>query len=156
MKWTLLTLTLLFCGCAAVNKAEALIGKVSAQVDAIKPKVDLALATASEAKAKAEKTADEALATLAAKGAPVDGSASELVAWAAKNPVEAAGVPGALLTAIAALAVGYKRKKDALGVVAKGVEDAPDDAKALVKHAIAAAGGSDKTIRATIRAAKQS
>jgi hypothetical protein len=148
MKSMTLMLVLLTCGCSAISKTEALIGKVS-------EKADHAITIAKEAKAGAEAAADEAFAKLEAKGAPVDGSASDLGDWAIKNPLEAASVPGALLTALAALAVGYRRKKAALVAVVKGVEDASDDAKANVKAAVADAGGSDPTIRATIAAIKK-
>jgi len=163
MKKTLTTLALLCCvSCTAVNKAEELIGKVSAQVDNLKPKVEAAAAlantaveTAKAAKAQAEAKADEALNGLAAKGAPVDGSAGDLLKWAAANPGDAAQNGGLLATALAALLLGYKRKKamTALAAVVKGVEDSDDDVKEKVKASIKESGGD--AVRDVIRAVKK-
>lgn len=163
MKKILTTLALLCCvSCTAVNKAEELIGKVSAQVDNLKPKVEAASAmantaieTAKAAKAQAEAKADEAMNTLAAKGAPVDGSAGDLLKWAAQNPGDAAQNGGLLATALTALLLGYKRKKamTALAAVVKGVEDTDDDVKDKVKASIKEAGGD--AVRDVIRAVKK-
>lgn len=158
----LLMLALLCCGCATVNKAEELIGKVSSKVDQLGPAVTAAaetaktaIAVATEAKAKVEAKADTALNTLAERGAPVDGSAGDLMAWVAKHPIEAAKDPALVATALAALLMGYKRRKavQALKAVVKGVEDAGDDAKAEVKAAIKDAGGD--AARDMIRAIKK-
>lgn len=165
MKKTLTTLALLCCAsCTAVNKAEELIGKVSVQVDNLKPKIEAASAmantaieTAKAAKAQAEAKADEAMNTLAAKGAPVDGSASDMLKWAAQNPMDAAQNGGLLATVMTAILLGYKRKKakDALAVIVKGVEDASPDAQANVKAAIKEAGGSQAGVRDLIRQVKK-
>lgn len=165
MKKTLMMLALLCCAsCTAVNKAEELIGKVSAQVDNLKPKIEAASAmantaieTAKAAKAQVEAKADNALNTLETKGAPVDGSAGDLLKWAAANPGDAAQNGGLLATALAALMLGYKRKKamTALATVVKGVQDASPDAQANVKAAIKDAGGSESGVRELIRAVKK-
>lgn len=162
MKKTLTMLALLCCGCSTLNKAEELIGKVSDKVDKLGPKVEAAAAmagsaieTAKAAKAQAEAKADEAMNTLAAKGAPVDGSAGDLLKWAAANPGDAAQNGGLLATALAALLLGYKRKKamTALAAVVKGVEDTDDDVKDKVKASIKEAGGD--AVRDVIRAVKK-
>lgn len=165
MKKTLTTLALLCCvSCTAVNKAEELIGKVSAQVDNLKPKIEAASAmantaieTAKAAKAQAEAKADEAMNTLAAKGAPVDGSAGDFMSWVAKNPLDAAKDPTLVATTLAAILLGYQRKKamKALATVVKGVQDASPDAQANVKAAIKDAGGSESGVRELIRAVKK-
>jgi hypothetical protein len=147
-----------------VNKAEELIGKVSAKVDQLGPAVTAAAETAKaavvvaqEAKAKAEATADKALDHFAAKGAPVDDGAGAFLAWAKDNPMEAAKEPALFATTLAALLMSYKRKKAvaALKAVVKGVEDASDGAKAEVKAAIKEAGGSADGVRDVIRAVKK-
>jgi outer membrane murein-binding lipoprotein Lpp len=162
MKWTILTLGLLCCGCATVNKAEELIGKVSAKVDQLGPAVTAAtetakaaVAVAQEAKAKAEAKADAALDTLAAKGAPVDGTAGELGSWLKDHPMEAVKDPALVATALTALLLGYKRKRaaDALRVVVKGVAEADPEAAAKVKAAIKGAGGD--AVRDVISAVKK-
>lgn len=163
MKKTLTTLALLCCvSCTAVNKAEELIGKVSAQVDNLKPKIEAASAmantaieTAKAAKAQAEAKADEAMNTLAAKGAPVDGSAGDFLSWVGKNPLDAAKEPTLVATTLAAILLGYQRKKtkDALRAVVKGVEDSDDDVKDKVKASIKDAGGD--AVRDVIRAVKK-
>lgn len=161
MRPTILLLALLCCGCSTVSKAEALIGSLASKVDELGPAVTTAAATAKAAsegvaalRAKSEAAAEKALADLAAKGAPVDGSAGDLAKWTASNPVEAVGSGGALLTALAALAAGYRRKARALAVVVKGVEDAPPEAREATKAAIRGAGGD--AVRDVIRAAKRS
>lgn len=159
---TLLMLGLLCCGCATVNKAEELIGKVSAKVDQLGPAVTAAtetakaaVAVAQEAKAAVEAKADTALNTLADKGAPVDGSAGDLLSWVGKHPMEAAKDPALVATALTALMLGYKRRKavQALAAVVKGVEDAPADAASAVKASIKEAGGD--AVRDVIRAVKK-
>lgn len=160
----LLSTALLCCACSTVNKAEELIGKVSSKVDQLAPAVTAAaetakaaIAVAQETKAKVEKQADDALNTLAAKGAPVDGKAGDLLRWLGENPMEAAKDPALVATALAALLMGYKRRKaiTALKAVVKGVEDASPDAQANVKAAIKDAGGSLAGVRETIREIKK-
>lgn len=159
-----------FTGCGTIQKADealtdtkVLIGKVSAKVEELAPKVTAAatlaqsaIDSAKEAKAAAEAKADVALNTLAERGAPVDGSAGDFLAWAAKHPVDAAKDPALFATALAALLLGHKRKKavDALKAVVKGVEDAPSQAADAVKASIKEAGG-DK-VRDMIREIKRS
>lgn len=159
-----LSTALLCCGCSTVNKAEELIGKVSAKVDQLGPAVTAAtetakaaVAMAQEAKAKVEAKADTALNTLGDKGAPVDGKASDLLAWLKDNPMEAAKDPALVATALVALLMGYKRRRalTALAAVVKGVEDASPDAQANVKAAIKDAGGSASGVRELIREVKK-
>lgn len=166
-----LSTVLLCCGCSTVNKAEealtdakVLIGKVSSKVDQLAPAVTAAaetakaaIAVAQETKAKVEKQADEAMNGLAEKGAPVDGTAGDLLKWAAANPVDAAQNGGWLATALVAILMGHKRKKAlaALATVVKGVEDASPDAQANVKAAIKDAGGSASGVRELIREIKK-
>lgn len=167
----LLSTALLCCACSTVNKAEeamsdakVLIGKVSSKVDQLAPAVTAAaetakaaIAVAQETKAKVEKQADDALNTLAEKGAPVDGKAGDLLRWVGQNPLEAAKDPALVATALAALLMGYKRKKaiTALKAVVKGVADTSEDAQAEVKANIADAGGNESGVRDLIRAIKK-
>lgn len=173
MRLTKLTLVLLCSGlslsCAVAGKAEELIGKVSAKVDQLSPVVTQAvdtaksaLAAAEQAKAQAQAAADKAFADLAVKGAPLD-SAASLAKWAVQNPVEAGGSGTALLTALAALAVGYKRKKeeadkkgDALAVVTQAVESLDANAKNTLKDLVKSNGGDHPDIKAAIAEAKAS
>ena len=167
----LLSTALLCCACSTVNKAEealsdakVLIGKVSSKVDQLAPAVTAAaetakaaIAVAQETKAKVEAKADTALNTLGDKGAPVDGKAGDLLRWLGENSMEAAKDPALVATALAALLMGYKRRKAvaALKAVVKGVEDASPDAQANVKAAIKDAGGSLAGVRDTIREIKK-
>lgn len=148
----------------ALSDAKVLIGKVSAKVDQLGPAVTAAsetakaaIAVAQETKAKLEAKADVALNTLAERGAPVDGTAGDLLKWVKDNPMQAAKDPALVATALAALLMGYKRRKalTALAAVVKGVEDASPDAQANVKAAIKDAGGSASGVRELIREVKK-
>lgn len=132
------------------EQTDRTLGTVSLGVEKAREIATAAAAKVESLRADVDKAAEE----LEAKGAPVDGSASDLLAWAASNPVTAAGSGGSLLTLLAALALGYKRAKKAVSVMARGIESIPDPAVSeIVKEAIAARGGKAPEINAQIQSA---
>lgn len=125
------------------------LGAVAATVDTVKPIAESALAKVEALKLDVDKATDE----LEAKGAPVEGSAGDLMKWAAQNPLTAAGSSGSLLTVLAGLMVGYRRKRKALEIVVNAIEGQPEAVAAPVKEAVAATGGKAPSINAAIQSA---
>lgn len=171
-RWMVLTVTsfLLFTGCSSLPTKEdwekwksdihKVVGAAAGAVDKAQEMAEKAMEKAEAVQAAVDAKIEASFQELEAKGAPT-GSSTELWDWVKSNPLEASGSLTAILTAFAALAAGYKRKdkklattQEALGTVARAVEDLPEDTKREVKNQVAQAGGDQPEIRATIRQAK--
>lgn len=87
-------------------------------------------------------------------GVPVDDGAIGVLVWAVRHPGEAVGLGGSLVAALAWALVRGRRTVKALRAVTSTVEDAPEPVRAAVKSAMGDRFGSDRAIRAAIRAAK--
>lgn len=87
-------------------------------------------------------------------GVPVDEGPLGVLTWGARHPGEAVGLGGSFLAALAWAVVRGRRAVRALRAVTSTVEGADEPVRSAVKGAMDARFGSDRAIRAAIRAAK--
>lgn len=113
------------------------LASASVAIEKAKAGVEVVDAKITEVKAALDAKVDAAKAELAAKGAPVDGTPSELWEWAKDNPTESFGSLGALATLFTAMILKYRTARSAVAASVDGLKALPPDAQAAFKEAAA-------------------
>lgn len=139
----LATSALLYSSCSSMPTAaqfeewKAGVDKTVATAAIIADKAKSGLDAVQAGQVALEAKIEKAYADLEAKGAPVDGTPSDLWAWAVKNPAESSSSLGALALVFGAMFAKYKRAKAAVMAQTDATAALPPETQAAVKAAAA-------------------